>query len=215
MVGQDKVGGRDRGRATRAGILEVGRRLLSVYGFHATSLADIQAATGLTKGAFYHHFSGKEDLALAVLEAAREDYEREWLAPAKSGQSAVGRLTAMLDAEVRLNARPEWRNCILMATMSAELTEADGPLWSALRAWRTEWVGRWAAVIAEAQQTGEVHAALQPLLVAEWVVSTLTGAALARKLGAAGADLGKFVELMSRTMLGRVADEREPSSTIR
>ena len=35
-------------------------------GYAATSVDDIVAACGMTKGAFYHHFAGKEDLFEAV-----------------------------------------------------------------------------------------------------------------------------------------------------
>jgi TetR/AcrR family transcriptional repressor of nem operon len=37
-------------------------------GFAATSLDDLCAAAGVTKGAFFHHFAGKEDLGIAVAD---------------------------------------------------------------------------------------------------------------------------------------------------
>ena len=42
--------GQQRGRATRADIVNVARRLFSEHGYHQTGISDIQAATGLTKG---------------------------------------------------------------------------------------------------------------------------------------------------------------------
>jgi TetR/AcrR family transcriptional repressor of nem operon len=36
-------------------------------GYAATTVDDICAATGLSKGSFFHHFKGKEDLALAAV----------------------------------------------------------------------------------------------------------------------------------------------------
>ncbi|MBN1509021.1 MAG: helix-turn-helix transcriptional regulator, partial [Sedimentisphaerales bacterium] len=45
-----------RGQTTKADILQVARQLFSEHGYHKTGIADIQEATGLTKGAFYHHF---------------------------------------------------------------------------------------------------------------------------------------------------------------
>lgn len=37
-------------------------------GYAGTTLDDVLSATGLTKGAFFHHFRGKADLARAVVE---------------------------------------------------------------------------------------------------------------------------------------------------
>lgn len=47
---------------TRIKILEQSARLFNVQGYKATSISDITAATGLTKGAIYRHFQDKEDL---------------------------------------------------------------------------------------------------------------------------------------------------------
>jgi AcrR family transcriptional regulator len=44
------------------------RRLFAEKGYTATSLVEIGAAAGLTKGAIYHHFAGKEDIFRDVYE---------------------------------------------------------------------------------------------------------------------------------------------------
>ncbi len=44
-------------------------------GYTDTTLAELIARSGLTKGAFYFHFASKEQLALAVLE----EKQRQWL----------------------------------------------------------------------------------------------------------------------------------------
>ena len=48
--------------ARRAEILDCARRLFTSQGYDATSVAQIIAAVGISKGAFYHHFTAKEDL---------------------------------------------------------------------------------------------------------------------------------------------------------
>ena len=52
---------------TRERIIAVAERLLFQQGFSGTSLADIMNATELTKGAFFHHFKNKHELAHTVL----------------------------------------------------------------------------------------------------------------------------------------------------
>lgn len=47
---------------TREQLVVAGIDLFGRQGFHATSVREIVDDAGLTKGAFYHHFEGKEDL---------------------------------------------------------------------------------------------------------------------------------------------------------
>jgi TetR/AcrR family transcriptional repressor of nem operon len=57
-----------RGQATREKILEAAEKLILARGYAGTSLDDILNAAATTKGAFFHHFKGKADLARAVVE---------------------------------------------------------------------------------------------------------------------------------------------------
>ena len=57
-----------KGESTREKILSVAEVMILERGFSGTSLNDIVAGSGLTKGAFFHHFSGKDELAAAVVK---------------------------------------------------------------------------------------------------------------------------------------------------
>ena len=58
----------ERGRATRAHVIEVATRLFAEHGYDGTSVEAVQAESGVSRGSLYHHFPGKEALFLAVLE---------------------------------------------------------------------------------------------------------------------------------------------------
>jgi AcrR family transcriptional regulator len=58
----------ERGRATRAHVIEVATRLFAEHGYDGTSVEAVQASSGVSRGSLYHHFPGKEALFLAVLE---------------------------------------------------------------------------------------------------------------------------------------------------
>ena len=62
-----------RGEETRSHILDVAGELFAGQGYAATSVADICAHAGVTKGAFYHHFESKQAVFLELRD--------RWLAP--------------------------------------------------------------------------------------------------------------------------------------
>jgi AcrR family transcriptional regulator len=55
-------------QARRDEIADAALRCFSERGFQATSMADIIEASGLSAGAIYGHYTGKQDIVLAVAE---------------------------------------------------------------------------------------------------------------------------------------------------
>jgi TetR/AcrR family transcriptional repressor of nem operon len=56
------------GTATKERILAAAQRLVIDHGFAATSLDQVIAASGTSKGAFFHHFTSKLDLARSLVD---------------------------------------------------------------------------------------------------------------------------------------------------
>jgi len=63
----------ERRASTSGALCRAARQLFAQNGFEAASVDGIAAAAGVTRGAFYHHFSHKE----ALFEAVFEDVESE------------------------------------------------------------------------------------------------------------------------------------------
>ncbi|WP_028696435.1 TetR/AcrR family transcriptional regulator [Pseudomonas cremoricolorata] len=53
---------------TRASLLATARQCFAELGYAATSMDDLTARAGLTRGALYHHFGDKKGLLAAVVE---------------------------------------------------------------------------------------------------------------------------------------------------
>jgi AcrR family transcriptional regulator len=66
-----------RRQQTRDYLLQAAATVFAERGFHGASLDEVAAAAGFTKGAVYSNFKNKDDLFLALIEAA---YSREMAA---------------------------------------------------------------------------------------------------------------------------------------
>ena len=87
---------RDSGR-TRERILDSAQALILDHGFAATTIDALVARAGITKGAFFHHFASKSDLALALAERyARLDREHLEEMKARAGAMASDPLDQLL-----------------------------------------------------------------------------------------------------------------------
>jgi AcrR family transcriptional regulator len=61
------------GEATREALVDAAAELFGTAGYAATSVDEIVAAAGVTKGALYHHFTDKEALFRAVFERVQRE----------------------------------------------------------------------------------------------------------------------------------------------
>jgi TetR/AcrR family transcriptional regulator, transcriptional repressor for nem operon len=63
-----RAGTETKGERTRRRIVDEAAALLNVRGYHAATLEELMAATGLRKGGIYNHFDSREDLVLAAYD---------------------------------------------------------------------------------------------------------------------------------------------------
>ena len=54
---------------TKDKLIEAALRLMLAKGYPATTVDEICASAGVSKGSFYHFFATKEELALAAVQA--------------------------------------------------------------------------------------------------------------------------------------------------
>jgi AcrR family transcriptional regulator len=81
-IGPVPTGGRrstqaDRSARTRSALLESAARGLSRYGYSNLILERVASEAGYTRGALYHQFKDKEDLALAVIDWVDDTWRQE------------------------------------------------------------------------------------------------------------------------------------------
>jgi AcrR family transcriptional regulator len=114
-----------QGAATRAALLVAGRERFGDPGYAETSTEDLAAAAGVTKGALYHHFSGKDELFRAVYEQVKREIT-EQVAPSFLEQDPWQALVDGCNATLDANLDPQVRRIVMI----------DGPSvlgWEAVR----------------------------------------------------------------------------------
>ena len=106
---------KDHKQATRQRILEVAGRRFKQDGIDGAGVATVMSDAGLTNGAFYAHFSSKEDLVANVLA--------EQLRAQRQSLDAEPSDRAGLEAFVRSYLSPEHRNQFADGCPSAALLD--------------------------------------------------------------------------------------------
>ncbi len=85
----------ERRARSRSALLESAARGLSRYGYGHLRLEEVAREAGYSRGALYHQFNDKADLALAVIEWVNETWMREVGEPAHRHGDPVGELIAL------------------------------------------------------------------------------------------------------------------------
>jgi AcrR family transcriptional regulator len=85
----------ERRARSRSALLESAARGLSRYGYGNLVLEDVAREAGYTRGALYHQFNDKEDLALAVIKWVNQQWIREVGEPAAQQTDPVAELLAL------------------------------------------------------------------------------------------------------------------------
>jgi AcrR family transcriptional regulator len=114
----------DHVEATRRALLAAARRRFGTLGFAGTSLDDVAAEAGVTKGALYHHFRGKEQLFLEVYDEVEAELSAHGMAAAAAGTDAVDALQRGFGAFLDLALDPAVQRIALLDAPSVLGTAA-------------------------------------------------------------------------------------------
>jgi AcrR family transcriptional regulator len=161
-----------RSAATRQDLIRSCLRLFAKQGFHATSIDAVAAEVGLTKGAVYWHFAGKDALFDALLDFIRDEWRRSVLDPVRTAATPSAQLSALFDGYAELLGRcPEV--CLFLQRV---LLDADQTYGARVAAVYSQTAGVIATIFRRGIKTGEFRKDITPEARAYVVLGTLTGA---------------------------------------
>lgn len=200
----------ERRTRTREAVLTAAARGLSTYGYANLVLEQVARDAGYTRGALYHLFAGKEELALAVVEWVRDTWEAEVLRPALSERDPLASLMALATGHAiycRRAAAKRYDPARVMLTLRVEFSGQDHPVGRAVGATTVELETECATLIAGARGDGSVPPGPPALLTAAAFLAVLESVAI-EVAGQAPHD----VELVERGVRGVLGLPPDPSS---
>ena len=165
----------DRRARTRSALLESGARGLSRYGYGNLTLDWVAREAGYTRGALYHQFRDKEELALAVLDWVDQTW-REEVGPLVDQESdPVDALIALARGHAVFCRRDVAR--VAMA-LRMEFSGQDHPIGRHLELIAEGLVKRCTRLIRAGRRAGTIPAGPPARLVALAFVGAMEGAVI-------------------------------------
>ncbi|MCB1186869.1 TetR/AcrR family transcriptional regulator [bacterium] len=176
----------ERSAQTRALIINTAAELFEQKGYDGASLNAIIAQTGMTKGAFYHHFASKDELAQAVFRDKQQQLVAAMREAAAGHDDALQQIRGMLLARARLlQEEPSLRSFLRLAS---EMTVRFGPGSEFAASYEVP-VAAFAELISRGQQQGVVNQALDPQQAGAALFAALLGTDEMSRVISGGADL--------------------------
>jgi len=185
----------ERAVRTREAVLTAAGMAFAESGFLGTSMADIFARAGVTKGALYFHFASKEELANAVIageeEAASQIVKDVLSTDAPPLQKAID-ITFRWAMEIQSNP---------IARAGVRLIIEQGTYTEPMREPYLQWADIMVDLLGSAQERGELERTVDVKAMAEFVVSAFTGAQIVSQVISAHEDLVRRIQVMWQLLL--------------
>lgn len=111
----------ERSAATRTALVDAARPLFAEHGYAAISTDQIAKAAGVTRGALYHQFAGKEELFAAVFEQVEAEIAEQIGAgiAAAGADDLIATVIASIDGWLAACAEPEVHRIALIEAPAA------------------------------------------------------------------------------------------------
>jgi len=159
---------------TRERLLQAASREIYRSGFQSAGLDKILASAGVTKGALYYHFKGKQALGYAVVEEViAPDVHGKWVRPLQSVKDPID---ALIGAVQRIPVRPEdVRGGCQMNNLAQEMSPLDAGFRKRLATIFGDWREAVASVLQEGQSHGRVRRDVEPAEAAGLLIAMVEG----------------------------------------
>ena len=169
-------------------IIETAARAFAERGFEGVSLNELVAATGMSKGAFYFHFSTKEEVALAAFRSKQIELIERLAVEVDANADVVDQLTASLRHRAELVSDDPSLHCVIRLGGELSARSSPGSDYASFMETATDTL---AGLIRRGIRSGEFRRQLDPEATARAIFAWIVGMDSLSLLGSAGKDLAQ------------------------
>lgn len=181
--------GYQKGRDTRAQILDAAMRQFAVSGYRGSSLRDIAASAGLTHPGLLYHFPTKASLLSAVLEYRDQEDAKDRPVRGELGLDALRSMVAAARHNETQRGIVE-----LYAVLSAEATGSDHPAHEYFARRYSTLLARVSAAYEVARDEGALRPGVEPAAAAAQLVAVMDGLQVQWLMSARPTPMGDLVK---------------------
>lgn len=145
-----------KGNETRAAILEVAAQIASVEGLEGLSLARLADEVGMSKSGLFAHFRSKEELQIAVVDAARDLFVEQVITPARKLPAGMKRLRKLAETWLAYAEGQVFRGGCFFAAASMEFDSRPGRVRDRISELMSNWLETLQTEVREAKQKKEL-----------------------------------------------------------
>jgi AcrR family transcriptional regulator len=193
------VAKQSRSENTRLHLVRSAAELFDRNGFSGATLEDVSRSAGVTKGAFYFHFSSKDELGGAIQAEACGLLRAAVYRVVGSG---VGALQGVVDLTHEL---AWWLECEPLVRASFRTARECGHRGRPFLDFYGEWLAAIETLLLAAERAGDLRADIDVEEVTTLVLAVSSGLEMVWWAGIRDGDIGSAVAGMWRTVLPGIA----------
>ncbi len=152
-------------------------------GFESTTVAMVMEATKLSKGAFYHHFTNKKELVLAVIaQKVKKRIYDSMILPLYADGNVPEILKNVFSNRIRSFSEAEKRSGCPANNLINEIGDTEPAYQIALRKIIDEWKAALVALLEKGKRSGSIKNNINSDAVAIYLIGAFEGVRGLRKL---------------------------------
>ena len=163
-------------------IISITREVIHSKGYQATSISDILRAANIGKGQFYHYFSSKHDLGLAIVEDLIQDWNKKLLMDIlQTTDEPKTKLNKMLDWAIASHAAKEEKPGCPIGNLVIEMSEHDEMFRLKTQHFFERWIDAVEAILDEMVKKNQLDSTIDTQKNAQAMIALIEGGILLMK----------------------------------
>ena len=186
---------------TKQRLIDAGLGMLLEHGYNDLGIQALLAATGTPKGSFYHHFKGKEDFALRVIdEYMRHVHASLDACLADEDRPPLERVRRFFEMTQEHYRKEGYMGCLL-GGLGQELSGVSQVFRRKIEACFAEIAARIAVCLEKAREKGDIPPDSETRRMASLLVDCWEGAALRSRLRGSAAPLSAMLDFYFQSLI--------------